>query len=903
MALEDGTDPPKIDQLADGIWAGLLSLTQLDRLGKMIQGAIVNGLGTLIGGILAGAGWVGVTIVRSIMKGEDQNEAAFGEIAAVAVEDLFGVKASASAMKGRGNRAGRQGVAVDIGDMLLRAFAGQTGSSNGGEITPTDVPAKAFLSSMTQLALEGWLEGWIVEAGSLGQLETFGELDDTISSVLGLGRASAAVHGPLVRHLIVTPLEWKILKEHRPTLLSETLAVREFLRGTYSREELDEELARQGWTDKRIQAHINATAKELPLNDTLQLIRHGRLGRADALATLRAAGYDLETAELVLVAEESRRFDSYNDNPLGAITRAYVNRDISESEFRSFLPAILVDDTDRSAYESGAALERALNTKHLSHGEVLDCVEQEILSRVDYRRWLEREGYPPEDAAALELRLAKRLNAQADIEHERERIAKERAADKIARDQAAAQRRADVEAERALHRRGALGDLERAAVRGLIPLSRVEEVLAAQYDADTIAVLLELVEGDRVAYVDQQQRAADAKQRAGRRNIDVGDIEQAVLTNVLSVDEYRQRLVSMGFDAADAAILTSTLQARKTDLDAARAKRAAADTEAKKRSIDLGRFERLVRRGVRTFADYDALLLSLNFDDGSRAAMADLLRLDIADDEAARKARETPKPPPAPKALSLEQARRAVLLGVLSDDLFQTYLVDAGYTSEAQRVLLAELRRDVVDAEDARRKREAAEAASGVVALPLSRVASAARLSLISPATYQARLERDGYTPDDIAIEMELLLVEIADTQAARARRDELAAAAAAPQTITLQQIERAVKAGTASINDYRFALSQVYQPDDVELLARTLEAELDTLNDARRRRVTIEGELAARTLSIGDLEAAVKAGAVTFEQYRDQLIRWGYGADDAELLTSLLVEKVNAAPAEGDNG
>jgi hypothetical protein len=283
--------------------------------------------------------------------------------------------------------------------------------------------------------------------------------------------------------------------------------------------------------------------------------------------------------------------------------------------------------------------------------------------------------------------------------------------------------------------------------------------------------------------------------------------------------------------------------------------------------------------------------------------MADLLRLDIADDEEARKQREAPKPPPAPKALSLEQARRAVLLGLLSEDFFQTYLVQAGYTIDAQRVLLAELRRDVADAEDARQRRAAAEAASGVVALPLSRVAAAARLGLISPATYKARLDRAGYTPDDVAIEMELLLAEIADIQAARARREELAAAAAAPQRVTLAQLERAVKAGTATLNDYRFALAQVYGPEDVDLLAETLEAELNALDDARRRRVTIEGELAARTLSIGDLEAAVKAGALTFAQYREQLIRWGYGADDAELLTALLVEKVNAAPAEGGNG
>jgi hypothetical protein len=901
--MADTAGLPNLDGLVDKFIEDFFEPTKLTRLQNTIRNAHAEGATVAAGAQVAATkqlareenSWILEAIAKGLIAATDLPESLLDPIARGAIESLL--QPEVVSRHGADNAGGR----------LIAKL------SSGSSVEPGIEGAARYLTLFINESVEAWLRGVALEivtefcptelVGIGGGIESMQKLQEVIEHALGGDRMVRRVLQPFISATAITPAQWHVNKLYTPQLLSESLAVREFLRGAYSREELEEELARQGWSAKRIEAHLNATARELSLGDTLQLVRHGRLDRGAAIVTLRAAGYDEAAAELALVAEESRRFDSYNDNPLGAITRAYVNRDITESEFRSFLPAIIVDDTDRTAYESGAAIERALNVKHLSHGEVIDCVLEKILSRVDYRRWLEREGYPPEEAAALELRLAKRLNEQADLEEERQRIADERAADKAAKAAAAAQRRTDVEAERALHRRGSLGDLERAAVRGLIPLARVEEVLTAQYDADTVAILLELVEGDRVAYVDAAARADEARKRAAVRHVDIGDLEQAVLANVLTLDEYRQGLRARGFDAADTQILTATLEAHKADVDDARAKRAAAESAAKTRSIDLGRFERLVRRGVRTFAQYDALLLSLGFDDGARAAMADLVRLEIADDEAARAERDRVAAASRVKGISLEQFRRAVLLGLESDDAFQSYLVKAGYTSDAQRLLLAELRRDVVDADAARRKREEAEAASAVVALPLSRLARAARLGLVSPAAYQARLAADGYTPDDIAIEMELLLVEIADERAAQARRDELAAALEEPKALTLQQIAQAVKAGTQSINDYRFALAQVYDQNDVEVLARTLQAELDTLNDAAGRRVTIEGELAARTLSIGDLEAGVKSGLVSFEQYRDQLIRWGYGADDAELLTALLVEKLHAAPAGDDGG
>jgi predicted nucleic acid-binding Zn-ribbon protein len=112
---------------------------------------------------------------------------------------------------------------------------------------------------------------------------------------------------------------------------------------------------------------------------------------------------------------------------------------------------------------------------------------------------------------------------------------------------------------------------------------------------------------------------------------------------VLTLDQVRAQLTALAFDAGDAEILLATMRARKADLDAAKQQRADAAAKAKTKSIDLGRFETLVRRGHRTIGEYASLLTSLGYDAGAVAAMGELLQLQIADDTAARDAGPLPR--------------------------------------------------------------------------------------------------------------------------------------------------------------------------------------------------------------------------------------------------------------------
>lgn len=886
--------PEKWDEIGEQIFKGLATGFFKSEVTKTFTATIGDAVGALVGAAVTLLAPIGIGMAKGIAKSEDLVAPALAEMTAAAVNDMFNSNVPASAFEAGIIHGKRLGASEALAAGLIKQLVGDVST-----LEPSGAAADRYVGFMMNMALEGWYQKWFFEFLTslipqldIGKIENFGSLDDKMTQALGLGRLCRRVLSVIVDATIVTPLKWQTNKTYRPNLLSEAMAVRLYLGGQWSHEKLTEELARQGWSDDRIEAQISDKYKFLSLDDMLFLVREGRWPLSQVTATLRTQGYDEGTAQYAVTAATVKRIAAWRDDSLAAVKRAYVDREISQSEFSTLLHAIVYDADERSAVEVATQTVREMNVKHLTHAEVKNAVHVGILAMIDYRRWLEREGYAGDDALTLELLLRAELDKDAKVEDLRARAKAERAAEKAKRDQAAAARKAQVDADRALHRRGSLADLERAVVRGIVPITRYAELLAPQYDADTAQILVTLLEDKRLDYLDQQQRAADARKRAAVRNIDVGALEQAVLTGVLTMEEFAGRLGQLGFPMDDADILTATLHQKMLDAAAAAATRAAAKAAAAMRSIDLGRYERLVVHGARTFAQYDQVLASLGFDDASRAAMAELLQLEIADAAEARRLRDAAAAARLVKGVTLEQMRRAVVLGTKTEADYQTYLLANGYTTEAVTVLLAEVRADVADAIDARDRRAAADAARDVRAIPLATVARAARLGLILPGVYQRRLEADGYSPEDVDIDMSLLTFEIADVQAKRA-----AAAAPPPlpgaKGVSLSELARAVKSGVRTIGEYQArAIELGYDQADVETLVGVLTSELETLADAQRRRDEIAAA-PARDVSVSQLEAAVKAGLLTLDAYVAQLGTLGYSEDAAALLAALLESKL----------
>jgi hypothetical protein len=903
MADPQLPDLPNPNDIAVAIFAEWLTPQNATKFTKIVQNAVEEAIKTAVSGALNMGGPIALSIARGIIEGEGQAQEVMDQLAALGIEDLLDVKVSRAGLSRRGNAGGRKGIGNAIGDAILKSVTGTT-----GQLQPSAEGAKVFLGKMASFAIEGWLEGWIVELLSslipgVGNIETFAELDDIMSSVMGFGRLSRRVLSPLIDATVVTPMEWQTLKTYRPKLLAAAEAVRQFTRGRWTREQLEEELARQGYSADRIDALVNAQRHFFSPSDVRAFVASEHWTRDQGLQHLKDQGYTPDDAENALRLEGIKRIAQLEDEEARAIVAAYVDRALDPATFAGLLRDAVSNDAERHLITEAAELRRTLNGRRVSLSQGEQFVKSGVWSVRDYRQLCEDYGYPPDDVLALELQLRWELDKEKAIADQRAELDAQRAADKAAKDAAAAARKAAVDAERAAARRGPLGDLERAYVRGLIPIARVEELLAHDYDADTVGILVALLEDDRQTYLARQQAAADVEQRGTLRRIDVGDLKTATLAGVLTLAEFGQALTGRGFDAGDVAILVDTMRVRLEDQAAAEQRRREADTAAAKRSIDLGQFEQLVRRGLRTMSQYADLLASLDFDDGAIAGLVDLLNAKIAEDAAARDARLAGEAALRPKGLSLEQARRAVLLSVQSADWFQAFLQEQNFTVDAQVVLMAELRADLAEAEAARARRTLPAPAPKPRRVPLTTVRRAAQLGLISPATYEARLLEDGFAEEDVALDLELLLLEIADVQATRAKRD-AAEAAGAARGLSLADVARAVKAGVASIEAYRArAVELGYSLEDAGTLVDVLETELAALADARARRDQVGAELTARNLSLAQLEEAVKKGFQSIDWYAGELVGLGYGADDVELLVALLDDELTTAAGATEAG
>lgn len=820
------------------------------------------------------------------------------------IANLFGTEVNASAFLDKHNRGGREATARVIVDQVMSAIAGGA----GGTTEPSSEGAKRIATASVHAAMEGWFNGTIIEMiGDCSPFECLhftdlAGLGEDVTRAIGLGRLVRRALSPLIDATCATPMQWATHKTYRPTLLPASTVVRQFMRGKWDWPDVNEELARQGYSDERIDALVNEQRKFFGAADVRQFVSRGYWSNDQGLQHLRDQGYDDPMASDLLRLEGLKEIEGIEEREADAIISAYAELDIDRATMLAMMGTAVTVELRRNLLIELADVRFALaqyklaNTfKGLSHGELEDAVLAGFITHADYREALRQQHYSEPAIDVLDLLLRKREDDRAHAEQIKAQLAAERAAEKAARAAEAAARRAKVAADEALRRRGAIADLERAVIRGLIPIARLEEVLGAQYDADTVALLVETVEQQRQDYIDAQNRRAQAIARAAHRSIDVGALESAVLENILTIEDFRARLVALTFTPDDVQVLTATLAQHKADLDAARAKRAAAEEAAKHKHIDLGRFEQLVRRGARPVADYDALLTSLGFDEASRAAMDVLLTAQFADDARARQLRAAAQFQRDNQGVTLGQIRRAVILAIRPIGAFQQWLIDQKYTADAQAILLAELRADLGEADAARQRRVEADSTTDARALSVSALARAARLGLVTPDAYQARLVALGFSPDDIASDTELLTSEIADVQTARTTA--AAADAAAPLGgPTLAQLARDVQAGAAHVEDYRArAVALNLSPDTVTALVRVLNEELAARRDVAGQRATIGAQLAGGANSLSDLEQQVRAGALTIGGFQQTLTARGIEATDAQLLGGALADQIGA--------
>lgn len=824
--------PPNWVEIAKQETAGKKSAGYFRHIWEGLKEALPEIITIVVAMILNLAARIIVPVARVIIAAENRSESALADLADVATEDLLGVKAPRGRGRDRGGSLNASATGDAVGDQVLRAIIGEYGSAGAGGIQPSMIPARRYLSTMVNFSIEGWLEGWIAELASIGQLEKFADLDDMLAQTLGFGRLSRRVLGPALDILLVTPTEWMLNKTYRPRLLAAGEAVRQFVRGRMTRAQLSEELARQGYDESRIEALINAATRFLPDSDVALLVRNGIWTREQAVTELVDQGWTRARAETLLTVEETRRIDTWRNQAVAGAVNAFLDGGIDKDVLRETVRSLGVQSPELDWIVTSAGLRREINTKSISLGQAQEAFERGIFTLSQFRAYLRGENYAPGDRLTIELLALADIQDQAAADAKRKQLDDERKAE-------AARRRAEAEARR-------------------------------------------------------QERAAEL----AVREVSMGDYEALVRRGIRTIAQYRDFLRQQKLTEGDVFALADLLEAEIGEAKAERDRRAAIAAEPKAREIGLADVESAVKRGILTIADYGRIVSDAGYNDSDRAILVGLLQAELDQATAAAAARAEAKTRLARQEISLSEQERLVRLGLVGLDRYEQFLRGEGFAESDAALLRAALAQEIAADQAARDKRAEAEARARAKDISLVDLERAVRAGLRSVNDYRLTLTRAGFGPVDVDALVRLLELAIEVDQAAADKRAEAASRAAAKQ-ISLPDLERAVRLGVVPIVEYTAALQREGFPStDVDILRLSLLAELGEVQRTRERRAAEEARRGSRPVTIGQFEDLVRAGRRSLIEYQQFLDQEGVPANFSADFAALLAQDIAARRA-----
>ena len=516
--------PPKWDELpivwVDKLQAWFTSNVFMESVLQVVAAIVA----TILAVLQRTTGSLAAWLAGIWVEGENKAGDAFSKAASVAVSDLLNVNIPPSAFVGHGNQSGKQGAANEVGAVILRSLFGEFGGQTAGELKPSSKGAEQFSTLMVKMSLEDWIQGWTMEAYSLGQMEKWGELGDNLSNTLGLGRLARQALSPVADVVMSTPLEWQVNKTYRPRLLSTAQAIRAFRAGKITQEEFREELARQGWTDRRMDALMIESTRELGVSDLDLLVSAGAWSRQAAEEHLQQAGWTPELAQVLLNLAEYKRTDQYRRSYAGVAADAFANRSIEQEEFLKILEGADLDEQEARWIHLVAGLKRELRVPELTESELEQAVLDGLRDLYDYRGYLLRKGFSPQDVQTKELMLIKRVQGIDAARRAKEAAALKRQEQEAARQRKEEERRAQIEAELAV-REISLSQAERLVSDGVWTPEQYRALLISEKytaaDADALVASLVGRINDRE---EAELRREALRKQAAVKKISISDL-------------------------------------------------------------------------------------------------------------------------------------------------------------------------------------------------------------------------------------------------------------------------------------------------------------------------------------------------------------------------------------------
>lgn len=847
------SQPGDYGAITDLVMSHIANSISIDAITDMLAKALLKSFTALLKAlpqiIKPVAGLAGDTL-----SGLDEIVApALGPLIAPALSGLFGADVDASAFSSRDAAGSRANAGADLVNKFINALSAVA----SGPISASDAPARTLAAGAVNAAIESWFNAFLIDAVGDAipidwlRFKEVSQLPDEILNMLGVGRLVRTALRPLVNAVAAEPMKRFANAQYRPTQLAPAEIAEQYARGNLEDGDARQRLAEHGYADGDMDAILFQRVKFRALADLDWLVRLGKLDSGAAATELQSQGWTADLAASLLALEQYKRDFEFALKMADAAIAAYGDGRIDAPTLQKYTGADALDARTQAQLQEQADARLLLRAKPLTPAEAEKCVKAGVLAVQDYRDAVDAAGYNEAAGDALELLLRQEMSTATTLAQHKADLAAQKAATAEAKATAAAAAKARIDAARALKLRGSIGMLENAVIRGLIPMSRLTEVLSQDFDSDTVNVYTADVQSKATAYAAAQAKAANATKKVANKGLSIGELQTALNDGVLTMNDITPQLAAKGLDAADIAALEQTMQDKANANAAALKLKAAAAQKATTKKLSLSQAESLVKAGHWTMDQFNSFLATLDYDAGEIASLDTLVDDAMAKSKTATAIVKSTTAANAQKGLSLSQEQSAVILGTKSPQDFGTYLAANNYSSDAITTLVADVTDKANTASAARARRAAAAGSVDGSSVPLASLTRAAQLGIMTTDQYTAALTARGYSADDVSLELDLLNAE-------------MAAKGLTPPA-----------AGTAEA---------------------TLAASGTTpAKAAALKHTQVDGQLAAKGISIADVEKSVKAGSTTLQEYTNWLEANGYGQGDAEILTSLLAASLPA--------
>src|SRR5215469_3098872 len=396
----------------------------------------------------------------------------------------------------------------------------------------------------------------------------------------------------------------------------------------------------------------------------------------------------------------------------------------------------------------------------------------------------------------------------------------------------------------------------------------------------------------------QAAAAAGAAARAEVKGVSMATMEHLVETGKRTFGDFQTYLHDLGLQPAAIQDVVDNLHSIIDAKNLAAQQHAALAAEADLKHIPLSQIEKAVIAGTLTMQDLQNFLKSQEYAAADQALIQNYVQSQIDAKKATATRKAGAAATAAAKKISLAELERAARLGLITVAAYSAALDAAGFDPHSRDLLVGILEDQIAADAVALAKRKAAAAKAAAGKISLTQIEQAV-IGGVRPITdYTAALSQLGYDASDQETLTELLQQRV-DHAAGVIAKQKAAAAKLADKDISLAELQRAVKLGVATIDDYTAALEDAgFDPTDQAILRASLLAEVAAAKQAATRRNSISKALGKKGISLAQEEQLVKDGILTVDAYTQFLTQQGYSQADAENLTALLQMKLDQAQA-----